>query len=118
MYFAIPHTLVSISLTPLGRFLSILVILYYTTIDLWYGMAICLLVILYYQADFVEGMSNMMNPNLLQSLDFRPSSSPSSLVLAKPLTNPSQASRSNESWDIFDWISPSPEEASAYDINA
>jgi hypothetical protein len=119
MYFALPQHLISISLTPLGRFLTILIIMYYTTIDIWYGMLVCLLVILYYQADFVEGMSNMINPFLLQPVSNH-YVLPSTSLLAKPAqpSHSTPSSRPNEQWDIFDWISPSPEEAVSYAVNA
>jgi hypothetical protein len=43
--------------TILGKFFAILLILFYTKIDVLSGLVVCALVILYYQTDFVEGFA-------------------------------------------------------------
>ena len=86
--------------------------------DIWYGLLVCLLVILYYQSDFVEGMSGMINPYLLNPIDNQWTLSSPSILLAKPLFQPAPSIKPKEEWDIFDWISPSPQEAIPYEIGA
>jgi hypothetical protein len=47
---------VALSHTVLGKLFAVSLILFYTKIDAVYGLVICLLVICYYQSDYVEGM--------------------------------------------------------------
>lgn len=54
IFLAYPDETFELSLQPLGRFISILLILFYTLIDMKYGIAICILVIFYYQMEFLE----------------------------------------------------------------
>jgi hypothetical protein len=49
---------VIISHTVLGKLFAVALILFYTKIDAVYGLVTCLLVILYYQTDYVEGMKS------------------------------------------------------------
>jgi len=55
---------VNMSYTILGKVLSIGLILFYTNLDKYVGLVLCLLIIVYYQSDYVENMLNtddMMN---------------------------------------------------------
>jgi len=49
---------VEFSHTILGRLFAILIIVFYTYIDPLFGLFVCILVIFYYQTDYVEGMLN------------------------------------------------------------
>ena len=42
-----------IAKTPLGKIIAILLIIYYTSVDMLYGILICALIVLYYQYDTV-----------------------------------------------------------------
>jgi hypothetical protein len=50
---------VLLSRTVLGKFIAILVIVFYTTIDPLLGILACLAIIFFYQTDYVENMLNM-----------------------------------------------------------
>lgn len=65
LVFRFPDQLLDISITPLGRFISIILILYYTSIHKYYGLLICAFVILYYQMDCVEGMARWNGNSIL-----------------------------------------------------
>lgn len=56
-FFAFPDEVLSASITPLGRLIATLAIVFYTTIHPIYGLAVCVMVIFYYQLDCVEGFS-------------------------------------------------------------
>jgi len=47
----------------LGKIISILIIGYYTTIDKYVGLLVCILFIFYYQTDYVESMLNINDYN-------------------------------------------------------
>jgi len=47
----------------LGKIISILIIGYYTTIDKYIGLLVCILFIFYYQTDYVESMLNINDYN-------------------------------------------------------
>ena len=49
---------VALSHTVLGKLFAVSLILFYTKIDVVYGLIVCLLVICYYQSDYVEGMKS------------------------------------------------------------
>ena len=49
---------VNISNTILGKIFAICIVLFYTSLDKYMGLVLCLLVIVYYQSDFVESMLN------------------------------------------------------------
>ena len=51
--------MVLFSQSSLGRFLAILLIIGYTMFDVLYGVIMCMMVILFYQLDYVEGMTSM-----------------------------------------------------------
>ena len=54
LFFAFPNDFLEVSLTPLGRFIAILLILFYTTINTYYGIIMCSVVIFYYSLKSVE----------------------------------------------------------------
>lgn len=60
-FFAFPDDVLSVSITPLGRLIATLAIIFYTSIHPIYGFAVCILVIFYYQLDCVEGFSAFSN---------------------------------------------------------
>jgi hypothetical protein len=49
---------VNMSNTILGKIFAICIVLFYTSLDKYMGLVLCLLVIVYYQSDFVESMLN------------------------------------------------------------
>jgi len=49
---------VNMSTTILGKIFAICIVLFYTSLDKYMGLVLCLLVIVYYQSDFVESMLN------------------------------------------------------------
>ena len=65
LFFAFPDAFLDISLTLYGRLLSVLLIIYYTCINKYYGILVCLFVIFYYQMDSVEGMCKYNNNEML-----------------------------------------------------
>ena len=50
---------VNFSFTILGKLIAILIIIFYSAIDIMVGLCVCGLVILYYQSDYVENMLNI-----------------------------------------------------------
>lgn len=68
VFFAHPDNALDISITPLGRFLCILFIVYYAYIDVRYGLIACIFAILYYQMDCVEGMAQWTNNSVLTDI--------------------------------------------------
>jgi hypothetical protein len=42
--------------TTLGKIIAVLLIVYYTSIDVLYGLLMCALVVLYYQSDCIKGV--------------------------------------------------------------
>lgn len=58
IFFVYSDKMLILSITPLGRFIAICLILFYTSIHTIYGIIMALFVIFYYQMDFVEGMTN------------------------------------------------------------
>jgi len=69
-FFAFPDQMLSASITPLGRFIPILLITLYTCIHPAYGFTMCVFVILYYQMDCVEGFAADVSGELLTSASF------------------------------------------------
>ena len=53
----------------LGRLLAIFLILFYLKLDLLTGLFVCVLVVLYYQTDYVEGFSEMLNEEMNEEED-------------------------------------------------
>ena len=69
IFFAYSDKMLLMSITPLGRFIAILLILFYTSIHTLYGIIMALLVIFYYQMDFVEGMPTMNANHMKEGFD-------------------------------------------------
>lgn len=129
-FFAAPNELLHYSLTPLGRFVAIILILFYTSIHTLYGVLVCVAIVFYYQTDMVEGMTAIV-PGTSCSIQ---SNVPSSVYDDPAGANEKAAQQSDQyaatyipfasaavatqkrktnvddEWDIFDWISPSPAE--------
>jgi hypothetical protein len=53
----------------LGKLVAIVLIILYTSVDVLYGALVCALVIFYYQTDYVEGLSLVMEDNLDECID-------------------------------------------------
>jgi len=53
-FLAFPDETFACSLQPLGRLMSALIILFYTALDVKYGVMVCILIIYYYQMEFLE----------------------------------------------------------------
>jgi hypothetical protein len=59
LFIAYPRVFVPFSHTVLGKLFSVFMIVFYSTIDIMYGSLACVIVILYYQTDYAEGMKSM-----------------------------------------------------------
>jgi hypothetical protein len=68
---------VNFSFTILGKLIAILIIVFYSAIDIMVGLCVCGLVILYYQSDYVENMLNISD--VLQVDDVLPNISGSEI---------------------------------------
>ncbi len=49
---------VNFSFSILGKFIALSIIMYYTYLDKYLGLIVCLIIIIYYQSDVVENMLN------------------------------------------------------------
>lgn len=54
------RSFINMSYSVLGKLIAIGIVLFYTHLDKYLGLVVCLLVIIYYQSDYVE---NMLNTN-------------------------------------------------------
>jgi len=54
LFLAYTQPMIDFSNSPPGRFLAILLIIYYTILDPIFGVLMCILVVLFYQSDYVE----------------------------------------------------------------
>lgn len=63
LYLLVSYTpeFVKFSHTILGKAFAIIIIMFYVKIDIYLGLLVCALVILYYQTDYVESYNNMLN---------------------------------------------------------
>jgi hypothetical protein len=63
IYLLVTYTnmMVRLSHTILGKIFAVLLIIFYSTIDEIHGAIVCILVIYYYQSDYVEGMATLLN---------------------------------------------------------
>ena len=68
VFFTHPDKALDVSITPLGRLLSILFIVYYAYVNVRYGVIASLLVIFYYQMDCVEGMAQWTGNSTLTDI--------------------------------------------------
>ena len=108
LFFAYPDEMLQLSIKPLGRFIAILIIIFYTNLHMMYGLMICILVIFYYQMDFVEGMSDY-SLNLHMKTDHKQNTISNDNISTK-VKNKVKKHDKSDGWDIFDWISPPPNE--------
>ena len=54
-------TTIQFSTTILGRCISIIIILFYSYIDILYGLLACFIIIIYYNSSYIEGMRYSLN---------------------------------------------------------
>jgi len=59
MLLSYPQFMAFFSHSVLGRFIAVLIIIFYSHVDKYLGLIVCGLVIYYYQDDYVENMLNM-----------------------------------------------------------
>ena len=57
LFFAFPDDFLYVSISPLGRLFAIFIILMYSSINTYYGIVMCVLIILYYRLEFIEKKS-------------------------------------------------------------
>ena len=108
LFFAYPDEMLQISITPLGRLIAILIIIFYTNLHMMYGLMICILVIFYYQMDLVEGMSDYsIQSNHHMKIDHKKNINDK---ISTKVKNKIKKHDKSDGWDIFDWISPPPNE--------
>ena len=64
IFFLIVHSrqTIEFSHSILGRLFAVSIIVFYIKCDILYGLLACLLVIFYYQSDFVEQYNSLPNP--------------------------------------------------------
>ena len=62
-----PTKFVNYTNSVLGKLLAIFVIFMYLNIDYLYGLLACLLIILYYQSDFFENMTNIESMSSIET---------------------------------------------------
>ena len=55
----------NIANTPLGKIIAILLIIYYTSVDIIFGLFMCALIVLYYNSDYLKNVENFT----IQSID-------------------------------------------------
>jgi hypothetical protein len=72
LFFAFPDDFLYISISPLGRFISILLILFYSLINTYSGLTMCVTVIVYYNLSFVEKTSKFDSFMLVGNNSFTP----------------------------------------------
>jgi len=63
LFIAYPKVFVPFSHTILGRLIAVLIIVFYSIIDITFGGLACVIVILYYQTDYAEGMTDISTLN-------------------------------------------------------
>jgi hypothetical protein len=96
-----PDQTLLFSVTPLGRLMAVLLVLFYTSIHSSYGLVVCIFIILYYQTDMVESMSDILPIQANPSLAYSPFSETPALLTKTKNTKPKD---NNHGWDIFDWF--------------
>lgn len=96
--FADPDRFLLFSITPLGRLVAILIILFYTCIHMTYGFVVCVFVIFYYQTDMIESISEVKPMSATWTGSYETGS-----IFGNTNTTLKSAS-SGHDWDIFDWF--------------
>ena len=64
LFFSSPDDFLYVSITPLGRFIAIAILLFYSILHTYYGILLCFFIIIYYRMNFVEKTS-MFDSNML-----------------------------------------------------
>lgn len=72
LFFAFPDDFLYISISPLGRLLSIFIILLYSSVNITYGFIVCVLIIMYYHLEFIEKTSMLESYMLIGDNYFEP----------------------------------------------
>lgn len=72
LFFAFPDDFLYVSISPLGRLIAIFIILLYSSINTYYGIAMCILIILYYRLEFIEKTSMFDSYMLIGDSFFEP----------------------------------------------
>ena len=72
LFFAFPDDFLYVSISPLGRLFAIFIILLYSSINTYYGIVMCVLIILYYRLEFIEKTSMFDSYMLIGDTFFEP----------------------------------------------
>lgn len=72
LFFAFPDDFLYTSISPLGRFISILLILFYSVFNTYTGLVMCAIVIFYYNLNSVEKTSSFDSFMLVGNNIFQP----------------------------------------------
>ena len=72
LFFAFPDDFLYVSISPLGRLFAIFIILLYSSINTYYGIIMCILIILYYRLEFIEKTSMFDSYMLIGDTFFEP----------------------------------------------
>jgi len=72
LFFAFPDDFLYVSISPLGRLFAIFIILLYSSINTYYGIIMCVLIILYYRLEFIEKTSMFDSYMLIGDTFFEP----------------------------------------------
>lgn len=59
MFLAYTKETILFSNTPVGKLIAICIIVYYTNVNVMYGVFVCMLILVYYQTDLVEDILHM-----------------------------------------------------------
>ena len=73
LFFAFPDDFLYTSISPLGRFIAILLILFYSIFNTYTGLVMCAIVIFYYNLNSVEKTSSFNSFMLIGNNIFQPS---------------------------------------------
>lgn len=72
LFFAFPDDFLYVSISPLGRLIAIFIILLYSSINTYYGISMCILIIVYYRLEFIEKTSMFDSYMLIGDSFFEP----------------------------------------------
>jgi hypothetical protein len=67
MFLAYTKDTILFSNTPVGKFIAICIIAYYTNVNIFYGVFVCMLILVYYQTDLVEDILHMEHSDFIES---------------------------------------------------
>jgi len=88
------------SQTALGRLLAIFLILFYLKLDFLTGLFVCVLIILYYQTDYVEGFSEMLKEDEEAEMP-----SPETTPVSESSTTPQSRTEPLEPFSTYETVS-------------